>query len=112
MNMKKWASEYVRTSRKHEDLKIEHYVVYDAEGIRIEMSLEDFLLALATEMHDPVVTVTRGEVFKQLLRRKIETKDTVTKDALLPKLLAASKRVIADMKNSTIDRPPMRKEYK
>lgn len=85
--MHRWEDAYICVSRRHNEMKIEHRVVYDQEGIRIEMSLEDFVDALGASVGNPM---------------------TLTRAGLMDKLRAASEAVVADMKNSTIGKPPAR----
>lgn len=83
----RWEEAYVCVSRRHNEMKIEHRVVYDQEGIRIEMSLQEFVDALGASIGNPM---------------------TLTRAGLIDKLRAATEAVVMDMKNSTLGKPPTR----
>ena len=79
----------VVVSKKHEELKIEHTVVLDTVGIRIEVALSDFIAALVSEVDGVPLIMTKAQ--------------------LLQKLQEATVPVIEDMKQSTVHNPPTKK---
>lgn len=90
---------FVKVSRKWKGHEIEHNVVFDQDEVRIEATLEQFLIALAKE----IVKVNTPDTKLQRAKTYVNKSAGYSIDSreLEGKLMAAVAAVVADMKEQT-----------